>query len=111
MPCETYGDYGNYTHNAYTCGDPDVQIPAGVTQIPECCFDHCEDLKSIQIPETVTNIDQCAIYACKKLKELNVPASVTSIGKFNFTKAVLHVTAGSCAERYAQENNKRYVVE
>ena len=45
------------------------------------------------------------------LKELNVPASVTSIGDFNFTKAVLHVAAGSCAEQYAQENNKRYVVE
>lgn len=88
-----------------------VQIPKGVTKIPEYCFDHCEALTSIQIPETVTAIDRCAIYACKMLKELNVPASVTSIGDFNFTKAVLHVAARSCAEQYAQENNKRYVVE
>ena len=95
-------------HNGFATS---VRIPDTVTIIGKYVFNHCENLAEILIPDSVTRIDQCGIYACKALKNLVVPASVTQIGDCNFTKARLHVAAGSCAEQYAQENNKRYVVE
>lgn len=95
---------------AYT-GLTAVEIPKGVEKIPDFCFDHCRELKEIVIPESVTEIGNNGIYACMKLKEIHVPASVTKIGEFVFSKATIYGAAGSCAERYAKENMKKFIAE
>lgn len=55
-------------------------IPEGVTEICECAFAGCYNLKSIIMPDSVVTIESHAFDNCSNLKEISIPNSVTSIG-------------------------------
>lgn len=38
-----------------------VEIPNGVTELPECCFDYCEKLQEVVLPEGLKKIGRSAL--------------------------------------------------
>ena len=67
----------------------------------------------MKIPEKVTKIGDFAFGHCKDLK-IEIPASVKSIGKETFyacDNLIIYGKKGSYAEKYAKENNFKFVVK
>lgn len=48
-----------------------IEIPAGVNEIPLCCFARCAALTTVTIPQNVTSIGKMAFFGCIKLKEIH----------------------------------------
>ncbi len=85
-----------------------ITIPDGMTSIGGFAFDECTGLTSITIPDSVTSIGNGAFSGCCRLTSVTIPDSVTSIGWDVFERCVkitIVCSAGSCAEKYAKENN------
>ena len=61
-----------------------LDIPDGVTTIPNYAFRNCSSLTSINIPEGVTSIGAMAFDGCSGLTSVTIPNSVTSIGIYAF---------------------------
>lgn len=92
----------------------EVQLPRGITEIsPEMMGS--TGIEEFHIPETVTTVRQYGFYSCEALRDIYFPASVTTIEAHLFEYSnpdlVMHVTAGSAAERYAKESSINFVVE
>ncbi len=51
----------------------EIEVPYGVRDIGESCFDGCTSLEKLIIPETVINIDNYAFRNCASLKEILLP--------------------------------------
>ena len=62
-----------------------LDIPDGVTTIPNYAFRNCSSLTSINIPEGVTSIGSFAFSGCSSLTSVTIPNSVTSIGNYAFS--------------------------
>ena len=63
-----------------------IDIPEGVTIIPEYCFSQRSSLESITLPSTIKQIGKCAFYACSALTSIDIPEGVTIIPKGCFYK-------------------------
>ena len=61
-----------------------IYISKGVKEIPECMFEHCENLKETYIPSSVTVIGDEAFYGCKSLTDIVLSDGVTVIGEEAF---------------------------
>lgn len=101
----------------------EIVLPYGVEIIDESAFDDCDKLKNVNIPNTVKKIDRNAFYGCNGLRKVIVPKSVTEIMDGNFTDYIeyvdngtttadfkLYCYKGTAAEKYAIENNIKYVL-
>ena len=55
-------------------------LPAGLTAIPDWCFNNCEKLPGIAIPETVTSIGSCAFRYCSALTAITLPQGLQTLG-------------------------------
>lgn len=89
-----------------------IKIPEEVTEIGENAFNFT-NLQKVKIPEKVTKIGDFAFGHCKDLK-IEIPASVKSIGKETFyacDNLIIYGKKGSYAEKYAKENNFKFVVK
>jgi len=62
----------------------DLEIPTGVTTIPERAFYGCQSLKSVTIPESVREIGNHAFSCCGNLKTIKLPDHLQSIGFMTF---------------------------
>lgn len=88
-----------------------VTIPASVKTIGKNAFYRCTGLTDVMIAEGVEKIGNWAFGDCSHLANITIPASVSEIGDETFLAyfepdiVTIHVPAGSCAERYAEENN------
>ena len=60
-------------------GGTEYSIPAGVTEIAESAFDHCEKLTKITIPEGVTTIQMSAFLYCSGLTDVKLPDGLTEL--------------------------------
>lgn len=67
------------THDSFTIGNSAFQyayslryidLPSGITEIPEALFNGCDFLKEVNIPNTVTTIKKKAFAGCKKLEKV-----------------------------------------
>ena len=86
---------------------PEIVIPAWVTEIGDRAFQGCRSLTSIIIPDSVTRIGREAFWGCSSLRSITIPASVTDIGEwafYNCAGLTISTPAGSCAEAYAKQN-------
>lgn len=61
-----------------------VQLPEGLTEIPDKMFYYCQTLVNVTIPSTVTRIGKEAFYYCTSLEYVNVPKMVTLIDEKAF---------------------------
>ncbi|MBQ8424556.1 MAG: leucine-rich repeat protein [Clostridia bacterium] len=70
-------------------------------------------MEYIEIPSSVKVIEWLPFFNCKKLKKIKIPKSVES-ADFLFNNChkdlVLEVESGSYMEKYAKENNIKYIV-
>jgi len=56
-----------------------IDIPEGVTIIPDFCFYQCSCLESITLPSTIKQIGKYAFDACSALTSIDIPEGVTII--------------------------------
>lgn len=61
-----------------------INLPYGLTKIPECTFRGCTSLVKIDIPNTVTVIDEGAFASCSSLTVIDFPPSVLFISDMAF---------------------------
>lgn len=80
----------------------------------------CTSLEKITIPEGIKRIDGSAFARCEKLSEVHIPASVTYIcqdtedlsSAFSESPNVtIYAPKGSYAEKYAKQENIKFVAE
>lgn len=62
----------------------ELEMPDGMTAIPDYAFSGCNSLTSVTITGSVTSIGQYAFYNCSFLTNVIIPNSVTSIGQYAF---------------------------
>ncbi|MBP3253546.1 MAG: leucine-rich repeat domain-containing protein [Bacteroidales bacterium] len=67
----------------------EIQLPAGMTSIPESYFENCSSLTTVTLPATVTTIGNSAFKGCKSLASLTLPDGLTTIGEKTFHSAGL----------------------
>ena len=58
-----------------------IDIPEGVTIIPDRCFSECKSLVNITLPSTIKKIGKKAFYYCSSLISIDIPEGVTIIPK------------------------------
>ncbi len=70
-----------YAKNLYIDGQKltELNIPKGITEIPEYAFCGNDDIVTLKIPNTVTSIGRDAFAGCSSLEEISIPASVKNI--------------------------------
>ena len=78
-----------------------LDIPDGVTIIPDAMAACCRDLASVTIPDGVTEIGENAFTQCDSLKNIVIPNSVTLLdnGVFHHCKGLESITIGTGVER------------
>ena len=47
-------------------------VPSGITELPNGCFDSCEDLTYVSVPRTVTDIGRYCFSDCEGLSVLDL---------------------------------------
>jgi len=65
-------------------GLTEVVLHNGVTELGECCFQDCKDLRYVGLPEGLKSIPDDAFSQCESLDGIVIPASVTEIGYASF---------------------------
>lgn len=61
-----------------------VQLPEGLTELPDSFFFGCSSLTRVRLPYTLRRIGDHAFYGCTSLKELVLPDVLEDIGQFAF---------------------------
>ncbi len=61
-----------------------LTVPAGVTEIKNWAFIHCEDIVTLTIPVGVKTIGENAFYGCDSLLSVVIPEGVEALGKRAF---------------------------
>ena len=61
-----------------------VEIPEGISFIPNDAFESCYDLQSVTLPDSVTKIGDDAFAYCSALQSVAIPDGVTKIGRGAF---------------------------
>lgn len=76
--------YSGSTLLAVPFGCAAVNIPQGVTAIPESLFNNDDNLVSVTIPQGVTSIGSSAFNNCDKLAAVEIPVGCTMVGERAF---------------------------
>ena len=87
-----------------------VTIPSTVECIHYKAFADCSNLRVVNINEGVKTIEARAFERCTALTEIYIPASVTEIldnALPSNKNMIIYTPAGSYAEQYAKENNRK----
>lgn len=109
----------------YCTGIRKLVLPEGLKKIDGCAFQGCNQLTDVVIPDGVEYVGLWAFGLCEKLESVTVPKSVTTIDNAAFTNDFTDINtppykdfvssvtikgyAGSEAEKYAAENNLKFI--
>ena len=97
----------------------EINLPSSLKAISVAAF-YCTSLEKITIPEGVERIEAASFSYCEKLKEIHIPSSVTFIqgeseeasSAFKESPNVtIYAPKGSYAEKYAKQENIKFVAE
>ena len=88
----------------------EIELPEGIVEIGDNCFENCEALKKIDIKEGLKKIGENS-FAGSGVEEVKLPESITEIGygAFNNCKDLSDINLSSGIERiagYSFENTK-----
>ena len=100
----------------------EVSLPSTLKTISVCAFIYCPNLERVTIPNGVERIEDGAFAKCEKLKEVHIPSSVNFIQTrydgdsespvFEESPNVtIYAPKGSYAEKYAKQENIKFVAE
>lgn len=64
----------------------EITLPQTITEIGECAFAYCRNLKSINIPSGILEIKYQTFYYCDSLEEIALPNKIESIGTEAFAR-------------------------
>ena len=84
-----------------------------VTTIGTAAFKGNKTLTTVEVPDTVTTIGSFSFENCSNLSMVEIPDSVTYIGKAAFNnckRLIIYGFEGSYAQKYAVENNIKFIV-
>lgn len=70
-----------------------VELPEGVTEIPDQVFKTCYDLQKVILPESVKKIGESAFENCSSLKAIEIPLGVEEIDREAFSNSALESIA------------------
>ena len=75
------------------CPIEELELPEGITEVPEFMCECCRELKKVVLPSTVKEIKGGAFNCCNKLNEINLPECVEYIedGGFRYTESLKYV--------------------
>ena len=104
------------------CGKlKEIILPKKLEKIGENAFMECRSITEILIPDGVQSIGEEAFSCCKNLKKVFLPKSLQEIGKDAFTNEYsgdnkcdlieIHASIGSYAQKYAEDNNLKFLAE
>lgn len=88
-----------------------VEVPASVKEVGDCAFWSCAGLKFVHFEEGLETIGSTAFWSCPSLSDVNLPASAADISWDAFANCAaltLHVTEGSPAEAFAEQEGIPY---
>lgn len=89
----------------------EVTIPYGVREIDDNTFSYCKNLTNVNLPDSLERIGCWAFMNCNNLADIFIPDSVVEIDLHALscsTDLTIHAHAGSCAEKYAKDNNIKF---
>ena len=94
----TYDDSVNYVISdgvltGYNGKRSVLDIPEGVTQIADNCFENRTSITSVNMPESLISIGQSAFEGCSNLRSVNFNDALESIGNFAFRSCSRLVSA------------------
>ena len=98
----------------------EVNLPSYLKTISACAFSGCSSLEKITIPNKTEKIEANAFAYCEKLKEVHIPSSVkfmqNGAGKYASTfnhspNVTIYAPKGSYAEKYAKQENIKFIAE
>ncbi|MDE7402096.1 MAG: leucine-rich repeat domain-containing protein [Muribaculaceae bacterium] len=79
--CKKLGDHDTFSLNPTL---RKINIPEGVTTVPDAFLSTCPNLEEVEMPSTITKIDQYAFFKCEKLKSITIPEGTRSIENYAF---------------------------
>jgi hypothetical protein len=66
-----------------------LQIPDGITSVPDNGFSHCEALSNVVLPSTITELGPTCFAWCYRLSNITLPERLTNILTYVFYKSAL----------------------
>ena len=98
----------------------EINLPSSLKAISVAAFYNCTSLEKITIPEGVERIEATSFSYCEKLKEIHIPSSVAFIqgeseeassAFMESPNVTIYAPKGSYAEKYAKQENIKFVAE
>ena len=82
-----------------------LELPEGITEIPEFMCECCRELKEVVLPSTIKEIMHGAFNCCSKLQEINLPHSIERIGSgaFRFCESLKNIVLPSSVDEISDE--------
>ena len=75
------------------CPIEEIELPEGITEVPEFMCESCRKLKKVILPSSVKEIKGGAFNCCSQLEKINLPESIESIedGVFRYTEVLRYL--------------------
>ena len=87
------------------CEIEELELPEGITEVPEFMCECCRKLKKLVLPSTIKEIKGGAFNCCTQLEEINLPGNIEFIedGCFRYTESLKYVKLPSQIEYISSE--------
>ncbi len=77
---------GEHAFEAMEMEIKELEIPFGISRIPEAAFSGFTELEKLKIPDEITEIGESAFSGCEKLNEVIFSKNLQNIGSYAFDR-------------------------